>query len=176
MPERLYYDRILTMTAWKVKHLDRPLKELKKIRKRTHRKIKCRKKPYLKSCKNFAIKIAEESFTDQYLLNYPPPKKWVHWSSSKEIDDHLKTITNSQIERYLNGEINLLSNFDPDIIKMHVLSEKLSRSIKLKYSTNSFRQFNDIPWWYFLILLILVLLNIHLCKNYHSTADTKNER
>ena len=48
MPQSLYYDRILTMTSWKINHLEGPLQGLKKIRKQVRNEIKCRNKPLLK--------------------------------------------------------------------------------------------------------------------------------
>jgi len=57
MPERLYYDRILSMTAWKVNHLDRSLKELISIRKRMRKTLKCRDNPNLKSCQKYQIAL-----------------------------------------------------------------------------------------------------------------------
>ena len=176
MTDRLYYDRILTMTAWKINHLDRPLQELKKIRKQIRNKLKCDKKPFLKSCKKFKITSQKKAFLNQYLLRYSPPNKWIHWSAPQEIDDFLRDITNSEIDKYLSDNSRFLNYFEPELVKMHILAEKLARVLKLKYSTDSFNQFNDIPWWYFLILLVLVLLNISLCNEYYLIADIKNER
>ena len=173
MPERLYYDRILTMTAWKINHLDRPLRELKKIRKQTRSTIKCDKKPYLKLCKKLSITPRQKAFLNEYLLDYPPPNKWIHWAAPLEIDDYLRVITNSAIEEYLKEKSNFLNDFDPALVKMNVLSEKLARFLKLNYSSGSFNQINDIPWWYFLILLLLILLNISLCNDQYLAADTK---
>ena len=101
MPERLYYDRILSMTAWKVNHLDRSLKELINIRKRMRKTLKCRDKPNLKSCQTHQIALIQKSLLDEYLFNYPVPKKWIHWSVPEGIDEHLATCTNLEIENFL---------------------------------------------------------------------------
>ena len=176
MPERLYYDRILSMTAWKVNHLDRSLKELISIRKRMRKTLKCRNKPNLKSCQTYQIALIQKSLLEEYLFKYPVPKKWIHWSVPEGIDEYLATCTNLEIEKFLKGESKFLSHLDPNIVIMHAMSEKLARYLKQKYPTYPFTLLSDIPWWYFLILFLFVLLNISLCNNYNLTADKQNER
>ena len=176
MPQSLYYDRILTMTSWKINHLEGPLQGLKKIRKQVRNEIKCRNKPYLKSCEKFELTFQQKSFLEQHLLNYPPPKMWIHWSSSEKIDNQLKLLSNAEIDEYLDENSHFHQDITHPLLRMHLLSEKLARNLKQKYSTVSFNQFNNIPWWYFLILFLLVLLNISLCNVGCSTADIENER
>ena len=101
---------------------------------------------------------------------------WIHWSSSEKIDNQLKLLSNAEIDEYLDENSNFHQDITQPLLRMHLLSEKLARNLKQKYSTVSFNQFNNIPWWYFLILFLLVLLNISLCNVGCSTADIENER
>ncbi len=176
MPKRLYYDRIITMTKWKINHLDGPLKELKKIRKQVRIQLKCLKKPNLKSCQNFRLSAHQESILNKFILSHPIPKKWIHWSAPTKIDNYLREITNSEIENYLNRKSNFLNNFDPAVVRMHVLSEKLARFLKREYSKNVYNHIKEIQWWYFFILFLFVLLNLSLCNDRYFSADTQNER
>ena len=116
--------------------------------------IKSRNKPHLKSCEKFELTFQQKSFLEQQLLNYPPPKMWIHWSSSEKIDNQLKLLSNAEIDEYLDENANSHQDITQPLLRMHLLSEKLARNLKQKYSM-LINQFNNIPWWYFLILFLL---------------------
>ena len=175
MPERVYYDRILTMTAWKINHLEKPLKELVNLRNQMRVNLKCRTKPSLKLCQTYRKNLVRNSFLEEYLLSYAAPQKWVHWSIPEKIDEDLATFTDQEIEDYLEGVLNLLPHLDRDIVTMHALSEKLSRYLKRKHSAESYQKLSHIPWWYFIVLLLFVLLNISLYNYNDLTVDENNE-
>lgn len=158
MPERLYFNRILTIVSWKIDEFEEPLSQLKKIRRDLNFIIKCKQKPHLKTCSSRHIEPQQLNLIHTYLLDYSPPERWIHWSLSTKFDEFLKTLNSEQLNEMIKGTIIPSVDIDPDVMQMHLIAERLARHL-IKHKKLRVDRLNQVKWWYYALIFLIIIIN-----------------
>lgn len=175
MPSKLYFNRVLSIVSWKIDHLEEPLQQLKTMRQNLNLIIKCSQKPQLKSCQPMTISSAQLHTINHYLLGHEIPNRWMHWNYSSDLEKYLSEVDNSQLENLLLGTLKTPFEIDPDVLKMQVLAERVVRFLTHKYRFRKANQLNEIPWWYYLAIFIMILSCLIFYSRSESFVDNSFE-
>lgn len=163
MPKKLYFNRVLTIVSWKINEFEEPLKQLRKIRRDLNFVLKCQKKPYLKTCKSRSIEPEQLNLIQAYLLNSPPPKTWVHWSISAELEEFLRVTKTAQLNAIIEGNTLPILDIDYDVIQMHLIAERLARYL-LEQKKPKVDRLNQVSWWYYVLIFLMIIIRLVLYR------------